>query len=214
VDSQALAYIAEWTQSNDTNILSVAGPHLEGYELEDHMTLLAAKFIAFATESKVPVISYFCELRRRENLISDNDMEMQAFLQMVYGLIRQMIELVLPELQTCKDFSIGRFSRIDGTAQTWDDAMAIFDDVQEHLPGKVFCIINGCQWLDSRSTARSFAQFVELLRRSKLKVLLTTAGESGSLTPNLSRQELLVLNRPSRGAGMVSEMFEEAVLIL
>jgi hypothetical protein len=214
VEPQALAYVAAWTQSENAQILCVAGPLFEGYELESPMTMLAAKFIDFASTSKVPTISYFCELRRREELIDDNDKETQGFLQMVYGLIRQMIELTLPEMQIDKDLCLSRFSRLDGTADSWEDAMSIFTDIRDLLPGKVFCVIDGLQWLDNRRTSNFLTQFVDLLREGNMKVLLATIGESRSLLRVLAKSELLLLGGPSFGRNRSLWMFEEAALTL
>lgn len=213
IDPHIVAPVSAWTQSVGTQILTIAGPVFEGYELENPMTMFAAKFIAFATASKVPTISYFCELRRHEELIGDNTKEMQGLLQMVYALMRQMIELVLPEVNTTANLRLERFTQLDATVETWDEALAIFSDVQSLLPGTVFCVVDGVQWLDSRRVNKYVAQFIEVLRCGKLKLLFTSAGQVRCFSQALRRSELLVLEdtaRQSRGMWV----FEEAQFAL
>lgn len=201
--------VTDWTQSAATQILSIAGPVFYGDELENPMTMFAAKFIDFALMSKVPVISYFCELRRHEEVVGDNTKELQGLIQMVYALVRQMIELLLPEVHTSVDFQPNRFTQLDGTAETWEQAIGILSDIQSLLPGTVFCVVDGLQWLDSRRVNKYVAQLVELFRSDKLKVLLTSAGQVRCLSQVLRRSELLIMDEPMRrNRGMWA--FEEA----
>jgi hypothetical protein len=116
---------------------------------------------------------------------------------MVCGLSRQMVELTLPEFHVNKDLGRGRFSRVDGTAHTWEDGISIFDGIRDILPGKVFCVIYGIQLLGSRRTDKFLADLIHSLRGGNLKILLTTSGESRSLLSNILRSELLLLNHPA-----------------
>ncbi|KAJ8118314.1 hypothetical protein OPT61_g698 [Boeremia exigua] len=150
VDPQMVFQISEWTKSSTIQILAIAGPLYEGDELENPMTMLSARVVDSAANSGVPIISYFCELRRREDLIGGNTKEEQGLIQMVYALIRQMLELMLPGMYHDEDFNWPSFSGLDGMIDSWEETMHVFSNVQNLLPGTVLCVIDGLQWLDSR----------------------------------------------------------------
>jgi hypothetical protein len=213
VPTETMASLTEWTKLSDSRILSIAGPNFSGDELEDPMSMLAAKFIEFARGSEIPLVSYFCKLQRGTPR-GGNTREVQGVVELVYAMIRQMVEMVLPEFDSNKDFSKNRFSRLDGSGDTLGEAMAVLSDLIEVLPGKVFCIIDGIQWLDDRSTTVSLTSLVAALRTEKLKVLFTTSGESRGLLHSLSRSELLILDTPLRSGSHSSWEFDEAVLQL
>lgn len=202
VTVEALAYLTEWTKSVDAHILCVAGPGFEGDELENPMSKLAAKFIDFATSANIPVVSYFCEIKRGKERRGTNSRELQGLIELTYAMIRQMVEIVLPEFQCLKDFSDARFAKLDGTAECWNETMVLLEDLREIVPGKVFCVIDGFQWLDDRNISEYLLQFVETLRSDNLKVLFTTAGQSRCLLNHLSRAELLAFDKPLSGIAL------------
>jgi hypothetical protein len=107
----------------------------------------------------------------------------------------RILAISSPEFECTKVLSQVRFHQLDGTADTWDDATALFRDIRELLPGRIFCVIDGFQWLDDKSTAKHLVEFVEILRQSRLKVLFTTNGHSRCLFGSLSQSELLILDR-------------------
>lgn len=211
---EAMAAVAEWTNASDARILSIAGPDFEGDDLENPTSILAAKFVNIAQDSRVPLASYFCELRRGAERRPGITPEMQALIELVYALTRQMVELMLPEFESTKDFSKDRFESLDGSEKSIEEALAMLGDLVDALPGKVFCIIDGLQWLDDRSTQAHLNQLIDVLRSEKLKVLFTTSGQSRCLLGCLSRSELLVLDGPLRRSASSSWQFEEAVLEL
>jgi hypothetical protein len=196
INPEGLMHIVEWAKSRESPMLGIMGPYFDGDEFENPMALLAARFIQFAAD--VPIISHFCELRRNEHLRKGNTMEMQGLIELVYSLIRQLIEVVPLEFECNMDFSAARFDRLDGAASTWSDAVTLFSDLERTLPGKVFCVIDGLQWLDDRSMASYLSDLVELLRGKKLQVLFTTAGQSRCLIDSLEHHELVVLDNPKR----------------
>ncbi|KAF2464831.1 uncharacterized protein BDR25DRAFT_271045 [Lindgomyces ingoldianus] len=216
VDPEAVSCLAEWTrQLSSFPILSIASRDFSSRdELENPMTILAAKFIDFAAASNIPLVSYFCELKRGERLQMGNTLEMQGLMSLFYGILRQMIELAPPEFKSSKDFSKERFEKLDGSVHSWDHLTSVFRDVQDILPGKLFCVIDGLQWLDDASTSSFLAQFVEMLRRDNFKVLITTTGQSQCLLDCLTREELLILERPRGEKAGSLWKFEEGVLEL
>ncbi|KAF2258990.1 hypothetical protein CC78DRAFT_621384 [Lojkania enalia] len=96
IDPEVLAYLAEWTREQSlAPILLICNSDTSlGIELESPMTILAVKFVDFASASNLPVISYFCELWRGEELQNGNTPEVQGLISVAYALLRQMLEFV------------------------------------------------------------------------------------------------------------------------
>ncbi|PSN71796.1 hypothetical protein BS50DRAFT_672718 [Corynespora cassiicola Philippines] len=211
VDTESMSRIVEWTMADEAHMLYIAGPYFEGDEFESSEKFMAAKFVEFASDSRVPVASYFCELRRRESLIGDETMEMRGATQLVYGLIRQLLEFMPLEFESSTDFSAERFEVLQGSEDGWRDALRLLGDIADSLPRQVICVINGLNWLDSRDTATRLSDLVATLRKDKLKVLFTAAGESRTLLKVLSRSEVFISDSPLAGS---QGRFEEAHMLL
>lgn len=96
VNPKTLARLSEWsTASSSSQVLWLEGPHIEADDFENPVTMMAAKFVDLADRSRVPVMSYFCQLSRHEQLRPGNTREMQAMTALLYALLRQMVELLL-----------------------------------------------------------------------------------------------------------------------
>ncbi|KAL1605009.1 hypothetical protein SLS60_004552 [Paraconiothyrium brasiliense] len=142
--SDAISALAEWTKDLvSRRMLCVSSNDFSGDVFNSPQSKLAAQFIDFASVSKVPVISYFCELRRGERLRGGNSPEIQGFVALVYSLLRQMIELLHMEFETSRNFCKEHFAELDGTLATWGVFKGLFRDVQSVLPGKMYCVIDG-----------------------------------------------------------------------
>jgi hypothetical protein len=191
VNQETLTRLSEWTETTTSQVLWLEGSHTEADDFENPVTVMAAKFVDLADRSRVPVISYFCELRRNEPLRPGNTREAQAMVSLVYSLQRQMVELLLPRIYTDIDLSESRFRRLDGTIDSWADALSILRDLLDLVPNTVFCVIDGFQWLDDRSTDSYLKELLQVLRREKLKVLFTTTERSACLREELSTSETL-----------------------
>lgn len=206
---EAISALAEWTNGMTTRrILCISSNDSPGDEYNSPESFLAAKFVEFASSSKVPVISYFCELRRGEDLHEDNTPEVQGVISLAYSLLRQMIELVPMEFESSSDFSRETFEELDGTLLTWAAFKSLFRDVQSILPGKLYCVVDGVQWFDDSSTLMCMEELVDLLRHDSLKVLFTTSGMSRQLLGSLQRDEILLLE--GRSANDSSSLWQLA----
>ncbi|KAF3801311.1 hypothetical protein GCG54_00005467 [Colletotrichum gloeosporioides] len=203
VPPESFREISDWASTAAPNLLWLEGPPLEGDDFENPVTMMAATVIALAEKTKLPVISYFCELRRGEKLRDGNDtMEAQAMLSLVYALIRQLIELLLPSLETSVDISEGRFKALDGCLGTWSQATSILADLGELMPGPVLCIIDGLHWLTDRGTDSYLSDLLKILHGDKWKVLLFTTGRSVVLQLELSSSEASTIDVRSFGRGV------------
>lgn len=157
--------------------------------------------VNFARKPKLLVISYFCQLTRGEILRSGNTRESQALISLVYSLLRQMIEELPMEFESESKFNGERFSRLDGTLKTWNEAVDLFNDLLQFMLKILLCVIDGFQWLDDRSTDKYLKDFVKILRggavpsSNAFKVLLTTTGRSRALLGELAQTELCLADR-------------------
>ncbi|MCJ1383219.1 hypothetical protein MMC17_006332 [Xylographa soralifera] len=196
--------LREWTTSPTPGLLSLAGPKQSLNALTPSpMTTVASQYVSFASQSRLPVISYFCELPRGERLRKGNTPEAQSLVAVIYALIRQVVELLPMEFESRLDLGEERFAMLDGSLKTWKQTLSLLGDLFCEIRSVLFCVVDGWQWLDDRSTNESLAQFLRLLRGGigaessgfKLKVLLTTAGRSHCLLENLSRTALVLADQ-------------------
>ncbi|KAH0598309.1 hypothetical protein MHUMG1_03606 [Metarhizium humberi] len=201
VPAETLRQLTDWTASPSPRLLWMDGPPTEADDMENMVTTIAAKFVDLASQCRIPIMSYFCELRRGELLRSGHSRETQGAIAVASALLRQIIELLLPRFEAEVDFSEARFHLLDGTVGSWDESMAVIRALTELLPEKVFCVIDGLHWLDDTSTERYLKELIHLLRGSKLKTLFTTTGRAPCLREELSVSETLVLKTFGQNCG-------------
>jgi hypothetical protein len=169
--------------------------------------VLALQFIQLFSRAKIPVISYFCELRREDRILAGNKtMEVQAIICLGYAIARQMIELVLPQFSSKADFAGSRFAQLDGTAASWHELLALLGDLAPLMPATVYIIIDGLHWLDDSSTECLLEKLIASLRKrgNGFRVLLTTSGRSGVLLEQMSIDEVMrVQNDSLQGESLI-----------
>lgn len=215
ISQHVLSRIADWTEqlTEESTFMWVDGPPTMADDLANPITMIAAQFVELASTSKVPVVSYFCELRRGETLRGDNSsLEVQSIIGLLYSILRQMVELLLPLFRTNQDLSQERFRLLAGTTESWDDALQVFRDLVELMPDKVFCVIDGLHWIDDNTSKRLLEDIVGVLRNGRFKTLFTTSGRAPSLKDKLKAAENCVIQRMStrlHSARLDNEMFEK-----
>lgn len=204
VSPEALFRLSSWSSastSSPSGVLWLEGPPIEADDFENPLTSVAAKFIDLADRSGVPVISYFCQLSRHERLRRGNKTrEVQVLVATLYALLRQMVELLLPQFEADVDLSKSRFQCLDGTVDSWDDALAVFRDLLGLMvDGGVLCVLDGLHWLDDRSTDTYLEKLIDALRGDRLRVLFTTTGRSACLRRTISTANTFVESLQSKG---------------
>lgn len=187
VSEETILQLSEWIEDDSTRMLWLEGDSDESEDLDNYMSKIAASFIKMVAAADMPVLSHFCELRRGEPLRHTNTPEVQAVMALVYSVLRQLIELLPPELNTNADLSEEAFRCLNGTMATWDDALGVFQDLLEEIPEPLFCVIDGIHWLDDRSTNQALDQLLKVLENDKLKILFTTSGRSSTLLNGTNR---------------------------
>lgn len=193
----AVARLEEWSQGLGPARLWLEGPVLACDDVENPVTGAAAKFIRLAEIHRLTVVSYFCEVPRSRSGSGQSDPEMTGAIGLLYALLRQMVEVLSPRLDTTIDLSEDRFTALDGTPDTWAQATALLRDVVSVVSGTVFCVIDGLHWLDSTSTDVPLAELLHVLRKDNLRVLVTTSGRCGCLLEEFEREETCSLQHSS-----------------
>ncbi|ROW17317.1 hypothetical protein VPNG_01369 [Cytospora leucostoma] len=191
VTSDLVIRLSEWAQGLHSFILWLDGPATEMDELESPLTNLAAKFIDLASTNNLHVVSYFCEIPR--TVPEGATREIKGAISLLYALLRQMVEILLPRLETDVDLSEERFLGLDGTMDSWPEALTVLRDLMGLTPGIVYCVIDGFHLLDDETTDEPLEQLLEILRGGRLRVLFTTAGRSGCLLSILEPEETFVV---------------------
>jgi hypothetical protein len=205
VEQSVVSSLQEWTAAVNSQLLCVAGP---GQSSNISVTtLIAAKYATFAAKSKIPVISFFCELATKK--LPRKTPEEAALISLVYALIRQLVELLPVDFASQIDFGQERFKPLDGTLDSWTETMKLLDDLLNLRPLYLFCVLDGFQWLDDSSTKKFLDNLLDVLRDHTstrkgvnsnssnlvLKILFTTAGKSRCLLGKLSKDELLLADQ-------------------
>ena len=219
LDWQVVAGLQEWSTSSSSQIINVVGPSL--IKEPSPTAPIASHCIDLATQSGIPVISFFCELPQSRASVSKGESpEMAALISLTYALIRQAVELVSTGMTRHPD-TLNRqsFERLDGYSETMDDALDVLGQLLDQSPPVLLCIVDGLQILDDQETGQHLTLLLETLRGQRrtesaeaanpehmFKVLFTTAGRSRCLLNDLSSSELVFAERSStsrliRGTG-------------
>lgn len=175
-------------------MLWLDGPSTEGPDSDNPLMLLAGKIINATDENHLNIISYFCEIPRYADRAVSR--EIQALVALLYALIRQLIELLPPRFSSIVDFSEERFLGLEGTLESWEEALHVFRDLLELVPGSVlFCVIDGLHVLDYKTIEKPLALLLGQLRHTnnKLRVLFTTSGRSYCLGREMKFNESVVI---------------------
>ncbi|KAI0600022.1 hypothetical protein F4775DRAFT_547723 [Biscogniauxia sp. FL1348] len=194
VSPETLRRLGDWMKNVSSRFLWLEGPPTEADDFDNPITMLANQVVELAEQSRIPVVSYCCELRRGERLRSGNETrEAQACVSLVCGLLRQMTELLLPKFEAGADLSPSRLRLVDGSIMCWSEMLRLFRDLLPLMPDVLLCVIDGFQWIDDRSTSRYLEEFIDAIRGSKLKVLVTTTGRSACLRKHIRPTETIVI---------------------
>lgn len=101
---------------------------------------MAAKFVGMVAAHQLNVISYFCEIPR--TIRGNHTPEEEGAISLLYALLRQLVETLPPRLETTVDLSDSRFAKLDGSMNTWTEAIELLRDLLSALSGIVFCVVD------------------------------------------------------------------------
>ena len=133
---------------------------------------------------------------------------MSGLICLTYALIRQLIEILPSATHYTEDLAAQHFAPLDGSADSYKDALTVLGKLLDLSPPILFCVIDAFEVLDDRSTTAHMTALVQTLRGHKtysgplskgsdrvLKTLFTTAGRSRSLLTALNDDELVFAER-------------------
>ena len=208
VNWAVIAALQDWTTGMNSRSLCVVGPSQRSGP--SFTSMIAAKYVESAAEARIPVVSVFCEVHYRK-LPDGSKPEIEALISMTYGLIRQLIGFLPATIEAKPDFGSQRFKELDGSMDTWAEALTIMNDLLDLAPPTLFCVIDGFDRLDEESTERALSDLYKVLcgrvladRETSgsprvLKVLFTTAGRSSCLLAHLKDDQVVFAEQSSAG---------------
>lgn len=194
-----------WAVSTEPRILHLCGT--DCVPQDDTLSRISGKYASLAREAGLPVVSYTCTLPHETPQESWRTRETVELIALAYALIRQLIELLplSPSVGTVA-FEEDRFKELDGTLDTWSQALELLRDLFLATDHSILVIvINGVEILDHRSTSGRLRFLLKVLcdwvrdkRKPATKVLFTTAGMSRALNELLDHTEICF---PTSSAG-------------
>ena len=194
-EQEILEAIQDWIQSSSSRAVWVRGKSQESYP--SNMTTIAARVVCVLLERRIPVLCYFSTsedddndacLRARIN--PGNTSAGNILIDLIYSLIRQMINQLLPETRMSRKLSRDHFKGFDGSIETFESALNLFEQVFQHAPANIYIIIDGIERLDDdpacEPLVEEFLMFLQDMRTDTgsdrvVKLLYTTAGQCESL---------------------------------
>ena len=204
ISTAIFSRLESWISATQSERLCVAGPSENRYPSK--LSTMAASVLRLLSQADPLVIFYFCELPRKEDLEQGETRETGGLLSLLYSLICQLIYKFESTIESEKDLSQSRFESLDGTMKTWSEALHLFRDLVTLSSPYIICLIDGIERLDYRDGETGFEELLDIMEtimkndeneeegaESRVfKLLFTTAGKSGTLLRNLSRQEMLI----------------------
>ncbi|KAI9653507.1 MAG: hypothetical protein M1821_007015 [Bathelium mastoideum] len=186
--AKILSELHTWSLENSSQVLWIIGK--PDYLLPSNMSAAACATIATAEKLDIPIVSHFCQLPS-----SGDRREEAGLIGLLYNLIMQLLEHLPPKIDTHEvPLSQERLAKLDGTMNTWYEALDLFEDLLKHNPWPLLlCVIDGLTRLDfGVSTPRCEEVIYSLTKHFKtseriFKVLLTSSGNTGTDT-GLGRQ--------------------------
>ena len=128
-------------------------------------------------------------------------------IELVYALIRQLVELLPTLPQHDLGIDLREFEALNGTGRTIKNAQDLLAQILEAVMARLPClfiVIDDMRWLDDRSTDKLLKRLIGVLRsqcgngRTKLRILLTTTGRSRTLMGALEVREYVMADEGGR----------------
>ncbi|OQO11119.1 hypothetical protein B0A48_05374 [Cryoendolithus antarcticus] len=197
VDTEVSIRLQNFITDADEKLLGIAGPPHLDQEGMSTMTKVAVSFVDFAEKTRLPVVSYFCQLPEGSERQSGMGREVQELISLVYSLIRQLIQWLPLRPQDPINLSIANLEQLDGTDGSLNLALDIVRNLMAEIDTILFVVIDGLQWLDDHDTDKPLTRFIETLLNisepeNRIKVLLTTTGKSRALLDVLPDEQYLL----------------------
>ncbi|KAI9688410.1 MAG: hypothetical protein M1822_001359 [Bathelium mastoideum] len=211
VEQSVVSALQDWNIEDRSSRLYISGPSQASPMPPS--SIVAAEYVSSAVQLGLPTISYFCCLEDRDSRRLGMTSEAQELIALTYSLIRQLLELIPPEVHTFgPTFEEARFKGLNGTLDTYTDALSLLDDLLSLIAPFLLIVIDGLECLDERGIETCLAALVATLDiehssrnvagssnagRAIFKVLFTTAGSCGTLSEGLPADEIVIMMQAS-----------------
>ena len=80
--------------------------------------------------------------------------EMRRLIALTYAFIRQLIELLPSFISYTEDLREQRFKKLDGSVDSYDEAITVLGALFELSPPILLCVIDALEVLNERSTTK------------------------------------------------------------
>jgi hypothetical protein len=191
--------IRDWSASLGSQILHIEAP--QETRSAPITSEVSSRVVKALSDFNMPTVYLFCgwaSKSREDWMIST-----------IYWLISQLSKQLDVLEGEYLDFDCARLRELDGTLETWDEALSIFSDLLDYAPLSLYVIIDGIERLESMNGNEKYVgSLIRLLRDrtarevlrggdgKRLKVLLTTTSSLASLNQlNDKALRTVTLNR-------------------
>lgn len=161
------------------------------------LTLAALRIVLSAEVSDLPVASFFCQTQL-SNPLEPISSQCDPLVGVVYSLVNQIFSVLPPLEESNFPWTRDRFSRLDGSHSSWDEAIKLLSDTLALAPPMLLCVIDSLgAFTNSRSS--QLHDLVKVLRQAMqckdkiFKVLVTTSIRIFDILPELSSSEIRIL---------------------
>ena len=178
-------------------------------ESPKYVTAAATRVVLSAggTDPPIPCASFFCKAQEFEDESEVQTPEVDPLLGVVYSLIYQILRCLPPLTEQTLITSKDRFTDLDSTLSSWDLALDLLKDTLSLVPSLMIIVIDGLLAFEEEHEYE-MKDLLDVLRKQMdvegkvLKVLITTDRMLFSVTEELERDEMVILNagtQQSRG---------------
>jgi hypothetical protein len=204
-----LSDVQRWLKLNVSSLLWVEGPIFPS-----DLSPVALRVSMVTSDTGIPCVSFFD--KRRYFFAKLKKYKEAGLISLLYSLIIQLVNLLPPQFETDLDFDEKRFSELDGTLSSVEQALGIIQELLSLAPASIVCIVDGIQAFECRETRKHMQRLVDILRdrgsETVVKALFTTDGMSHALAAKLNgRGERVIVSemipgRPSRGGSTLNDL--------
>lgn len=197
--------IQRWGKSGSAERLWLFGPSQSG--VPSAIVGAAVSILRTALLLQLPVIAHACDRGRKAT--DRMSKEEVGIIGLVYSLIRQVIALSPENGLAGIDLSRKRFDLLDGSVDSWYDALDLLSDLLIYAPPLLLCLIDGLNRLEGSSATDMCEELLDRLddcmdsgqNNGKIvKFIFTSSGNCKALRKRLGRGELCMVEDapPSR----------------
>ncbi|KAG9242577.1 hypothetical protein BJ878DRAFT_162933 [Calycina marina] len=193
IDKQVANALEDWMKGTTPKTLCVCEP--------ESSKLIAAAVAMRALEVGMPALCFFCDCTPELPMSpeSRNAFYESMVVNLMYSLIRQLIDLLPNRFETKLEFTRSTFAKLDGAFDTWPRAKQVLDKLMKLAPQGMLAVIDGLDQLDLPEYHDCVEDILEILlrytdqehnKKRALKILLTTK-ESCSMIENCTTIDVI-----------------------